>query len=392
MLTAIMLLAFNLRPAATQIGPMMPDLQADLGITAIAAGLLTSLPTICFAVFGLVAPTIAGRFGLHRTIAGSLVLLIIGSLARSFVDNGWVFIALSTLALAGLAMGNVLAPSVIRTHFPDRIGLVTALYSLVLAMGVSAASALVVPISQSLGGWRPAYVVMTATGVIALIPWLAALRHDRNSPGAGSARRQSTITLMQVARTKLGWAIAVFFGMQSSQAYALFGWLPSIYIGAGMTQEEAGWLLGLYTIVGIPFAFLWPAYLSRNPRPIALQAFISATGLLGYLGLLLAPATLPWLWAVLIALGTTSFPLILGMFGMKARTTSGTIALSGFGQGIGYGLALFGPFMMGVLYEWADSWTPPVILFLAMSVTMTIAGFITILRPTLEDELGISQG
>ena len=387
MLVAIMLLAYNLRPAATQIGPVMPDLQADLGITPVAAGLLTSLPTICFAVFGLVAPTLANRFGLHRTILMALVALVVGSLARSFVDTDWAFIAMSTLALAGLAMGNVLVPSVIRQHFRSRIGLVTALYSLVLSIGVSVGGALIVPLAQATGGWRPAFVVMVSTAVVALVPWIFALRHDQGHHA--TARRTSGIPLTKVGRTRLGWAIAVFFGMQSGQAYALFGWLPSIYMGAGISQQDAGWLLGLMTLAGVPLAFLWPVYMSHNPRPLGLQIVISTSGLLGYLGLLLAPATLPWLWALLIAVGTSSFPLILAMFGMKARTGAGTVALSGFGQGLGYSMALLGPLMMGVLYDATDGWTAPVLLLLVMSTIMTVGGLITLTRPQIEDELGL---
>lgn len=389
MLVAILLLAYNLRPAATQIGPVMSDLQGDLGITPIAAGLLTSLPTICFAIFGLVAPTIANALGLHRTILLAIGALVVGSVSRSFVDTDWAFIGLSTVTLAGMAMGNVLAPSVIRQHFPTRIGLVTALYSLVLSIGVSVSSALIVPMAQSMGGWRPAFIALSATGVVALVPWIYALRFDQSRHTAG--RRASAIPLTAVARTKLGWAIAVFFGMQSSQAYALFGWMPSIYMGAGLSQADAGWMLGLMTAVGVPLAFLWPAYMSRNPRPLKLQIAISTSGMLGYLGLLIAPATMPWLWAILIAIGTSSFPLILAMFGMKARTGAGTVALSGFAQGVGYALAMAGPLLMGVLYDITNNWTAPTVLLLVLSVIMTVAGLTTITRPTLEDELGLPR-
>lgn len=390
MLVAILLLAYNLRPAATQIGPVMSDLQRDLGITPIAAGLLTSLPTICFAIFGLVAPAVATKLGLHRTILLALVALVVGSLARSFVSHDWAFIGLSAVALGGLAMGNVLAPSVIRHHFPQHISMVTALYSLVLSIGVSISSALIVPMAQAMGGWRPAFIALTATGVVAIFPWVFALRHDRGHHAA--ARRASAISMRTVARSKLGWAMAVFFGMQSGQAYALFGWMPSIYMGAGLSQADAGWMLALMTAVGVPLAFLWPAYTSSNPRPLGLQLIISASGILGYLGLLVAPATMPWLWAILIALGTSSFPLILAMFGLKARTGAGTVALSGFAQGVGYALALFGPLLMGVFYDLTGTWTAPVVLFLVLSVIMTAAGVITITRPPLEDELGLPQG
>ncbi|MGA4508446.1 MFS transporter [Propionibacteriaceae bacterium G1746] len=390
MLVAILVMAYNLRPVATEIGPVMSNLQADLGLSGITAGLLTSLPTICFAIFGFAAPWLATRIGMHRLILVAMLALLVGSVARTFTSNQYVFLALSVLALAGMAVGNVLAPSVIRRHFPHQIGLVTALYSLLLSIGVTVASAFTVPMTIALGGWRQAYLASAVTALLAVIPWLFAIGFDKANPQTASAKPASPITLTSVARTPLGWAIAIFFGMQSAQAYSLFGWMPLIYTDAGMSQTDAGWMLGITTGVGVPLAFLWPAYMQRNPRPITLQVIIGLCGLAAYTGLLVAPMTMPWLWATLAAIGTSSFPLILGLFAMKGRTGAGTVALSGFGQGAGYAIALFGPFLVGVLYEATGGWTAPLLLMLAMSLAMSTAGFITVSCGTIEDELGLA--
>ncbi|WP_203567190.1 CynX/NimT family MFS transporter [Aestuariimicrobium ganziense] len=384
MLVAIGLLAFNLRPVAIEVGPVLPDLQRDLGLTGLTAGLLTSLPTICFGAFGAVAAGLAGRLGTHRTVTLALVAVLVGSVLRTQTSNSWLFLAASTLALAGMAVGNVLIPSVVRQHFAGHIGLVTAVYSLSLSIGVTLASVVTVPVAQALGGWPPSFLVNASVVVLALLPWLVALRHDR---GHTTENRPRAISLARVARTRLGWMMAIFFGFQSAQAYSVFGWLPSIYQDAGLSAERAGLMLGIATGLGIPLAFLWPAWMMRRPRPVGLLLVVTAAAWVGYTGLLVAPGRWPWLWAAVIALGTSAFPMILAMFGMRARTSEGTAALSGFAQSVGYAIALAGPFLMGALHEATGGWTWSIVLLLSMTVPMVVSGVVSARAGWIEDEL-----
>ncbi|MGJ6981533.1 CynX/NimT family MFS transporter [Aestuariimicrobium soli] len=386
MLLALTVLAFNLRPLASSVGPVLPQLQADVGLTGTTAGILTSLPTACFAVIGSVAPALARRFGLHRVIGTGIVAILVGGFTRTLVSDEASFLALSAVGLAGMALANVLAPSVVRRHFADHVGLVTAFYSLTLSIGVAISSGLTVPLAQELGGWRGAFTVWCVPVLVSALAWLPALRHDRGH----SERRATTgrgISLAALARTRLGWMLGVFFGFQSAQAYSIFGWLPSIYMAAGLSQTQAGAMLGICTGLGIPLAFLWPAYMGRNPRPMGLFVVVVAAAVAGYLGLLLAPATVPWLWAALIAVGTSSFPMILALFGLRARTAEGTAALSGFAQTVGYCIAIGGPLTLGVVHQLTGTWFWPVLVLGLFTVPMTIAGFGAIRSGAIEDQL-----
>lgn len=391
MLLALTVLAFNLRPLASSVGPVLPQLQTDVGLTGTTAGILTSLPTACFAVIGAVAPALARRFGLHRVIGVGILAILVGGFTRTLVHDQVSFLSLSALGLAGMALSNVLAPSVVRRHFANHVGLVTAFYSLTLSIGVAVSSGLTVPLAQAMGGWRAAFAVWCVPVVVSLLAWLPALRHDR---GHGERRAQTGrgISLAAVARTRLGWLLGLFFGFQSAQAYSIFGWLPSIYMAAGLSQAEAGAMLGICTGLGIPLAFLWPAYMGRNPRPTALFIVVVVAGVAGYAGLLLAPATWPWLWAALIAVGTSSFPMILALFGLRARTAEGTAALSGFAQTVGYCIAIGGPLSLGVVHELTDSWFWPVLALGLFTVPMTLAGFGAIASGDIEDQLPADHG
>lgn len=382
-LVGILLLAFNLRPVAVAVGPAMAQIQADLGLGPTLAGLLTALPSLCFAVIGAAAPWLAHRIGAHRAIGVAYALLIGGQLGRAWVDGPWLFLGGSVVALAGMALANVLLPSLVRLHFPHRIGLVTSLYSLSLSIGLTLASAATVPLAAALGGWRAAFTAGTLLAVAAAVVWLPMLRLGR--PHLHSAH--GPVSVRMVAQSRSAWAMALFFALQSAIAYTIFGWLPSIYRAAGMGETEAGFMLAITTGAGIIPAFVLPAYVARRPQPIGMTLALSAAMALSFLGLLVGPMTLPWLWALLAAVGLSTFPLFLALLGMRATTAAGTAALSGFVQSIGYLLASVAPFAFGVLQEVTGGWTWPLVMLLVLTVPMTITGVITCRDWIIEDQV-----
>lgn len=335
-------------------------------------------------MFGALAPAVARRFGDHLAIGIALVLLIVGQVGRLMVDGSASFLLLSMVALSGMALANVLMPSLVRRHYPGRIGMATALYSLTMTIGVTLASATTVPLANALGGWRAAFAAWVVAAAAALLCWLPLLGQREPVRSHELAR----VTLGQIARTRLGWALAVFFGIQSSQAYSIFGWLPSVYRSAGLDEVQAGLMLGIATGVGIIPAFLIPAYAARTRNPSVLFVSLMVFLVAGYLGLMLAPTSAPWLWAVFLALGTASFPLLLALFGTRARTPVATAALSGFAQSVGYVIATLGPLSFGILHARTDSWTPSIVLQLVLVVPMLIAGLYACRPLLVEDQLG----
>lgn len=382
-LVAVLVLAFNLRPVAVSVGPVLTDITADLALSPTVAGLLTSLPSLCFAVFGALTPEISRRLGMHFTVGAALAALIVGQFARTLVDTGWAFLALSILALGGMATCNILLPSLVRHHFPGRVGLATALYSLLLSVGVTAASIGTVPLANALGGWRAAFTAGVLIAVAAAVCWVPMLRHNTGRRARSSSGDH--IGFGAIARTRMGWMMAVFFGLQSTYAYTIFGWLPTVYQDAGMSQVNAGLMLGIATGVGIPLAFWVPRYAVQKQAPVGLFLVIMGCLAVGLFGLLYDPMMLPWLWAVFLALGTASFPLILALLGMRSRTPNGTTALSGFTQSMGYTIAAFGPVAFGALGGLTGSWTVSLWILVALMVPMTIAGYFSCRKWFIED-------
>ncbi len=378
----IVVLAFNLRPAAVSVGPVLGDIRSGLGMSAAAAGVLTALPVLAFAVFGALAPRGARLVGLHRLTLASLLAVVLGLTVRASTSSVPVFLLLSLLALAGMATANVLLPSLVKLHFPDRIGLMTSVYSTALAIGLTAASVLTVPISEAGDGWRTGLVAWAFTAGIAVLPWLGLITHDRR-PEEVSGH----VGLAEVARTRLGWLMALFFGLQSLQAYTVFGWFAELYQSAGFSPAGAGWLLGVITGISIPLSFLIPWLVGRSRDQTLLMCLVMACYPIGYLGLVFAPRGGALVWAIFVGIGLCTFPLILTLIGLRARTPAGTAALSGFAQSMGYLIAALGPFGIGLLHDLTGSWTVPLVVLIVLLVPQLAVG-LAVSRPAyVEDEL-----
>lgn len=378
----IVVLSFNLRPAASSVGPVLEEIRADLGLSATVAGVLTSLPVVAFATFGALAPRLAHLVGLHRLTLLGLACMTAGMWLRSRVESGALFLALSLLALAGMATANVLMPSLVKLHFPRRIGLLTAVYSTAMAVGLTLASVLTVPIAQHYDGWRSGVAAWALTAAVAVLPWLGLVGHDltpRETAGP--------IRLRDVARTRLGWMMALFFGLQSMQAYAVFGWFADIYRSAGFSAGTSGLLLGLITGMGIPLSAVTAALAARMRNQLWLLVALMVCYPVGYVGLIVAPRGGAVLWAVLVGIGLCTFPLILTLIGLRARSSAGTAALSGFTQSVGYLIAVLGPFGVGALHDLAGEWTTPLVALTAFCLPQLVVGIVVCRPAYLEDDL-----
>lgn len=382
-LVGIVVLSFNLRPTAVSVGPVLAELRGSFDMSGPVAGLLTSLPVVAFAVFGALAPAAARHVGLHRVTLLAILAAVAGLLGRAITGSEALFLLLSLLALGGMAMANVLLPSLVKLHFPDRIGQVTAIYTTALSVGLTAALVLTVPLSDALGGWRWGLGTWALLAVLAAAPWVALVAHDRHLEDA-----PRNITYRQVARTRLGQAMALFFGLQSLQAYAIFGWFAQLWRDSGYSATVAGLLAGLLAATAIPLSLLLPNVLARTADPRRVLVPVILAYPLGYVGLMVAPSSLALAWAIVVGAATATFPLILTLIGLRARTPEGTATLSAFTQSTGYLLAALGPFLVGVVHDATGGWTWPLVLLLVLVIPLLpLAAYVS--RPVmLEDQLG----
>lgn len=379
-LLGILLVALNLRAAITSLGALLPEVSAGLNLSPTVAGLITTLPTLSFAFFGAFTPKLTRRFSSSQILAGAMVMLVVGQAARVFTSSAVVFLATSALAMAGIAVANVLLPALVREHFPRKAGLLTGVYTMTMIVGTTAASAASVPVANAFGSWRAGLGVWAVVALVAALPWLT--QRSSAKPAAAATDRPR----IRVGRTRLGWAMAVYFGAQSLSGYATMGWLAQMFRDASFTPANAGLLLAGVTAFGVPIALLMPTIATKRPNLKPLVLILSGGMILSYLGIMLAPHTGAVLWVALLAVGQGAFPLALAMIGMRARTPDGIVALSAFAQSTGYLIAALGPLVVGILHEVTGGWHLP-LGFLILAALVQAGAGLAVARPRyLEDE------
>jgi MFS transporter, CP family, cyanate transporter len=385
LLVALVLTGLSMRTAVTSVGAVLDSLQFGLRMSPAVSGVLTTLPVICFALIGAATPRLARRMGAHRLIVAALVTMTAGLLARAGVSGAWAFIGLSVLALTGGAIANVLMPSLVKQHFPHRIGRMTAVYTTALALGQTLAAGLSVPIASAGGGWRTGLGAWALLSAVAAIPWLSVLRRGRFSGAAANARPPVDRVVRRMLGSRTAWAVTIMFAFQSFQAYDAFGWFAKLMTAHGVGESAAGWMVAVLSAMLIPMSIVAPLAPARWHRRVVLGLCGCST--VAYLGLWLAPVGGAWLWMVLAGIGMGLFPLTLTLIGLRSQVPATTASLSAFVQAIGYVLAGSGPLLFGILHGATGDWTLPLMSMLAAVAIALVAAWFACAPRYVDDEL-----
>jgi CP family cyanate transporter-like MFS transporter len=381
---AIVLTGVNLRTAVTGVGPVLEELELGLGISSGLAGLVTTMPVLCFAAIGFAGPSLSARFRDSHVLAGALLTMAAGLLLRAVAGSFWLFLAGTAGAMVGGALGNVLLPSLVKRYFPTRTGLLVGAYSAAMAAGGAIAAVSTAPIAAAAGpdGWRWALGVWAVPALLAALPWLVVPAR------AGSSRAAHVAVRMRdLVHSRMAWALAVFFGIQGMQAYVIIGWSAQYLRDMGLSAATAGLLLGVNSVVGIPLSAVVPALTVRPRLQRPLLCFFMSCYVAGWVGLWLAPLAAPWLWMTLLALGMGTFAMVLTLMGLRARTPETTATLSTVAQGWGYLLAGAGPLLVGVLRGTTGDYTGMFVLMLAGVVGLTVTGWLVTRQRYVDDEV-----
>ena len=365
--TAVVLAALNLRPAVTSVGPLLDKAQAGLGASATWAGLLTTLPGVCFAVAGLAAPALARRVGIGPAVAYALGVLGLGLVVR-VLDGPLVVLGGTLFASAGIALANVLIPVVVKDSFPARVGMMTGVYTAALQGGGALGSAAAPPMDDLLGGWRAAWAGWALLAGVALVVWLVAIRGRAAGGAPDHARGRSLM------RNRLAWTVTIFFGLQAFFAYIVMGWFPLVLMDAGVSRGTAGLLQGMISLLAVPISLVVPAVAARQGSQTWWIVGHSVVGVAGIVGLIVAPSAAPVLWSVLVGIGMAVFSLALTTIALRARSGQDTASLSAMAQGYGYLIAAPGPLVFGLLHDVTAGWTVPLLMVTAVLVAQAVAG------------------
>lgn len=409
-LIGIVLVAFSLRSAVASLSPVLDHVAEDFAVSSVVVGLIGAAPPVCFAVFGLLTPLFERRFGLERVAVVAIGLIAAGLLLRGLAVDSTSLLAATAVVFAGVGSGNVLLPPLVKKYFPDRLGLMMTVYSTTMAVSTFVPPLVAVPVADS-AGWRVSLGLWGVFAAIALVPWVAMLVTSRADAVAAAPRSASPAEISADAdaasmatgpiattpasprvfgrlwRLPMAWSIALVFAASSTIAYVSFAWLPTIMIDVGgVSPANAGLLLSLFGLMGLPCSLLVPILIVRfqATRPVFFIAI--AFGLIGLGGMLFLPTVGLPLWVAFFGLAAALFPLALVLLSIRSRTPESAVALSGFVQSIGYAVAAVFPLLIGLLHDATGSWLIPLWLLVGVLVAVIPAGWIAGRRRTIEED------
>lgn len=368
----LLLLAGNLRPALTSVGPLLEAIRSDLGLSAAAAGLLITLPLIIFAGFSPFA-RLGQTLGIERSLAGCLALIVAGIALRSQGSVPALFGGTAIFAI-GIGIANVLVPVIVKRDYSHRVGTMTTAYVMVMTLTGALATGLAVPIaSHFTGGWRLSLAVWAVLGVLSLALWLPETRkpnqagEPRRSPGAKAAK--------PIWRSATAWQVTIFMGLQFLIYFIIISWVPPYLADYGDSAAEAGWLLTIFSVMAFAVGAVTPALLRRGRDQRAVAIVASLATALSILGLLLVPSLAGvWLFVCGSSFGIT-YILAFALIGMRTSDHRRAAALSTMSQATAYLIAATGPVAFGWLRDASTGWTMPMLGLLAVAIIQSAVGY-----------------
>ncbi|GLX00192.1 MFS transporter [Microtetraspora sp. NBRC 16547] len=360
LIVGFVLAALNLRPALAGVSPLLSDIMRDLGLNTAAGGAITTVMVACLGLLAPLAPVLAGRIGLDRTLLVGLLILAVGVAVRS-MDGLVALYGGAALAGAAIAIMNVAMPAIVKQHFPSRVGAYTGVYVSCLVAGAAGASAAMVPLAREFG-WRAAAGSAAVLAVAAAVIWAPQALSRPQLPN-GTTGHRPYLTLL---RSRMTWFVMAFMGLQSLTFYVVLAWLPTIFRDAGLPADQAGYLLSLTNVAQIAATLTVPLHAGNARSQVPHVVGATVLTIAGYIGVLLAPTTLPWLWMIILGLGQgASIALALLIIALRAPDPASVTALSAIAQSSGYVLAAIGPLLFGLLHQLSGNWTVPLLAGLA---------------------------
>lgn len=374
-LVAVCILAFNLRGPIMSVPPLLETIQSELGLSGISAGLVTTLPVLCFGLVSPLAPLLARRLGLDATLLVAMTAIVTGVVVRMGQPVAALYLGTFTLG-AGIALLNVLIPAFVKREAPNRVGLMTSLYTMLLNAGAGVGSALSVPVMEQTGwGWRGSlgiWAIPAAIGIVAMAPWVL---HARRNGSAGPAMRPRR----GLWKSPIAWQVTTAMGTQSMVFFSVAAWLPTMLQDAGMSEARAGAMLSIMTLTGLAGSVITPILANRTRSQSWLSPVTALLCAVPLVTLIVEPLWLTPLWVLMLGFGLGMIiALMLTLMILRAPDAQRASDLGGMAQGVGYLFASMGPILVGAIHDLTDTWEIPftfvVLLLIPYAINAWLAG------------------
>ncbi|WP_296701969.1 MFS transporter [Algoriphagus sp.] len=369
LITGILLISINLRTSIASVGPLIPFIREDLGLSNGLAGFLTTLPLLTFATFSLFAPSIGKKLGMGRAVFLGIAILTVGVIIRVL---GGIELLLFGTALTGIGIviANVLIIPLIKVRLPHKLGLMTALLATMMSLFAAVAAGFSVPIAVDLGiGWRGSLSSWAVFMVVALLFWIPQLTRPKAGTQIGLGQAKN------VWKSKLAWQVTIFMGCQSVMYFTLTAWLPDMLVSRGWSPVEAGAVSSIMQLISLVGSYFAPSILIRLKQQSGVILVVGLGYIVGFLGLFLDSELITYLCLAIIGLGMgASLSIAYTLISLRTSEDQTTAKLSAMVQSSGYYLAALGPILFGISLDIFGSWNILIWFLIFFSILFTAFG------------------
>lgn len=390
----IILVACNLRAPFTGAGALINTISCEFSLSPGMSGLLTTIPLLAFAAVSPLVVPLAERIGAGWLLFASSLVLGAGVCIRSLLGGIGVF-AGTVIIGAAIAVGNVLLPAIIKSKFPQKIEMMTSLYTVVMQIVSAVSTAASVPLSIAFG-WKAALGIWLVTVACAAVVCFVckSLRLSRTYDGslgegertgqndnagsgkAGTIRRNAAPG--SIYRSKMTWWVTLYMGVQSMMFYSFIAWLSPMLQTKGYSDVVSGYLLSVYVIMGMAGSAMLPFIMKKNKDQSVTGILLGALYLAGMVCMLLAGYFAALIAGILLCgfCSGTCVSFSMALFGLHTSNGQSASRLSAVAQSAGYLVAAIGPVALGKLFDLTASWIVPLSILVMAAVFLIVAGHV----------------
>ncbi|NLC40402.1 MAG: MFS transporter [Clostridiaceae bacterium] len=367
---AVFCTALLSRAPISSIGQLIPFIKSDLALSAAAAGSVTTLISIMYALMSPVGGYLTAKVKAKKLIYFCLSLTFAGTLARTFLGSFGLF---TGTVLIGAALGilNVQMPIFIRNQFPGRVGLYMGMYTATLTLSTGIAFASVIPLMDLSGSWQNSLRILSLLAVPALLVWLLV-------PRSSLYTSESKVKLdISWSKMRAHFPLGILYGLQGLIYFSTTTWMPSILMSQGRSGEESAFLMVLLQIISLPTNFSCGSIMQRSSRKWLMALLASGLFISGLFLVISAPEALALHLFAIILMGLGNglmFAMPFALLGFSGKDSEENMNISTFVPLVGYTLAAIGPIALGYLYDLTQSWTAPIIFMMVGSLAYFIFG------------------
>ncbi|GCF77760.1 MFS transporter [Bacillus cereus] len=362
---ALFFVSINLRIGITSVSPLLETIRQDLNISNFSVSFLTAIPVFCMGTFALLTGKVIKKYGAEKAIMACLILIGFATCMRAFTSSISTLFASSLFIGIGIALAGPLLSGFIKEKFPTKIGLMIGIYSVGMGTGASLSAGLTIPLQHVLkDDWNMALAFWGVLTIIAIIFWYPVMKQKKNT--STQNKKNNSLPL----RNTKAWLFTIFFGLQSGIFYSITTWLAPANQSMGVSGEQAGTLITVFTVVQMICSFLIPT-LADIYKNRALWLLGSICFVLVGLSLMIYPLTTPWIPSILLGIGLGGvFPLALMLPLYETKTSEDASAWTAMMQSGGYIMGGFIPVLAGIARDYFDGYTQVFIIMALLSLIL----------------------